>query len=75
MLINSLYLILFVAFTCFMVNRLYVGLSQKQITIKGVTYARGRDTFWYWFTMAMAAIALAFGLALSFAGIAALVLR
>lgn len=75
MLINGLYLILFVVFTGFMVNRVYVGLTQRQITIKGVTYIRGRDTFWYWFVIAMAVLGFCFGLALSAAGLAALLQR
>jgi len=45
----------------FMINRLYVGLSQRELNVKGAIYARDRTPFLYWSTMTMAFLALAFG--------------
>ncbi len=44
----------------FMLNRLYVGLSQKQLTVKGILYSRLHTPVQYWTTMVVAAFDFCF---------------
>lgn len=69
MLANALYLIFFVAFSGFMANRLYVGISKKCIQVKGVTYSREREPIMYWIVMILAVWGILVGLAMCAAGI------
>ena len=65
---NLLYLLFFAAFTAFMVNRLYVGLSRRAIQIKGVVYSRAHEPIMYWIVMVLAVWGIAVGLLMTAAG-------
>jgi hypothetical protein len=53
----------------FMVNRLYVGIGERQINVKGTTYSRSSTPIMYWIVMAMAVFGLCFGLLIGGAGV------
>jgi hypothetical protein len=48
----------------FMANRLYVLFTQKQITVKGITYSRQRKPVSYWLIAVMATFGLLVGSAI-----------
>jgi hypothetical protein len=48
----------------FMANRLYVLATQKQITVKGITYSRKGRPVAYWLVAVMATFGLFAGLAI-----------
>jgi hypothetical protein len=68
---NALFAIVFVALTGFMANRLYVGLSNSQLKVKGITYSRDRMPIAYWISVTMAGFGL-LGLVMCAAAIAGL---
>jgi len=53
----------------FMVNRLYVGLTNRQLNVKGRVYSRASQPIAYWITMANATIGLILGIGIGLAGI------
>lgn len=57
----------------FMVNRLYVGIGQHQINVKGIPYSRSSTPIAYWITMTLAAFGLCWGLLIGCAGIMLLI--
>jgi len=54
----------------FMVNRLYVGLRDRELNVRGWVYSREKTPAKYWFTLAMATLALLFGVLLLVVAIA-----
>jgi hypothetical protein len=64
MLTRAFYPILFLGFFVFMVNRLYVGLRDGQLRVKGWVYSRAETPLRFWSTMVMAALAAVLGLLL-----------
>lgn len=52
----------------FMVNRLYVGVSERQINVKGVTYSRSSTPVMYWIVVVLAIFGLCWGLLIACAG-------
>jgi hypothetical protein len=53
----------------FMINRLYAGLTDRQLPVKGQVYSRASRPIAYWITMANATIGLILGSGIGFAGI------
>jgi hypothetical protein len=53
----------------FMVNRLYVGIRERQLDVKGIIYSRSATPIRYWITMSLAAYGLFCGLIIGGAGI------
>ncbi|MES2303693.1 MAG: hypothetical protein WC816_14900 [Sphingomonas sp.] len=65
---NLLFALVGFGLSIFMVNRLYVGIGERQINVKGITYSRSSTPIMYWIVMAMAVFGLCFGLLISGAG-------
>ena len=63
---QAVLLVLIVAFAGFMANRLYVGLSRRELNVKGALYARGTTPIAYWLSMACAFLGLLGGLLMVF---------
>ena len=55
-----------------MLNRLYVGLRDRKLNVRGWVYSREETPAKYWFSLMMAAVALLFGLILLVVAIAGL---
>jgi len=53
----------------FMVNRLYVGIGERQINVKGITYSRYSTPIAYWIVMMLAIFGLCWGLLMGCAGV------
>ena len=65
---NLLFSLVGFGLAAFMVNRLYVGIGERQINVKGITYSRSSTKILYWIVMAMAVFGLCFGLLIGGAG-------
>ncbi|WP_300117102.1 hypothetical protein [Sphingobium sp.] len=65
---NLLLALVGLGLAAFMVNRLYVGIGERQIKVKGITYSRSSTPIMYWIVMAMAVFGLCFGLLIGSAG-------
>jgi hypothetical protein len=53
----------------FMVNRLSVGIGQRQINVKGIAYSRSSTPIMYCIVMTLAAFGLCWGLLIGCAGV------
>jgi hypothetical protein len=62
MLGNTLLLVLFLGFSAFMLNRLYVGVRDKQLNVKGWVYSQEDTPFRFRFSILMACVGAIFGL-------------
>jgi hypothetical protein len=69
----SLLMLVSTGLAAFMVNRLWVGLTQRRLNVKGAIYDRASTPILYWTTMSIALLGLAFGLAILVLGLLALV--
>lgn len=52
----------------FMLNRLYVGIGERQINVKGITYSRSSSPVMYWIVMALAVFGFCWGAIIACAG-------
>ncbi len=66
---NLLFALVGLALSAFMINRLYVGIGENELNVKGVTYSRSSTPIAYWLTLLMALFGFCFGLLITLAGI------
>lgn len=70
MLIDLLFLAIFIAFSIFMLNRLYVGLRNGRLNVRGVLYSRKVTPIQFWLTVLFGSIAFLVGIVMVLADVA-----